>query len=102
MEEVKKDPGFEFPKDYLNPYQTWEMKIESDLMGIDLREIMEPVTAILEQICRMLLGDKRLAHVRDNDAKIRNYRGPNQCIVLSELQKQSHDCGQSIQRRLPG
>lgn len=60
MDKVKKAPGFELPNVYLNPFQTWEIKNESDLMGITLREIMEPVTAILEQICRMLIKEKCL------------------------------------------
>lgn len=40
---------------YLNPVQMWELKSEADLASLALREITEPITAFLQEICKRLV-----------------------------------------------
>lgn len=60
LSNLKQNPGDELAHATLNPYQKWEIASEGDLMGITLREIVEPVTAALEQVCRRLVAAKNL------------------------------------------
>lgn len=57
---LRKDPGDELLQITLNPYQKWEISSEGDLMGLALREIVEPITAVLQQVCRRLVVAKNL------------------------------------------